>query len=132
TIGFARNHRNFRHGRLGVSKEKFRAVLDDAAVLLRNAGQKAGYVFESRDRNIEAIAETQEARAFDRAVDAQPAGEKRRLIDDDADGSSIESREANNDVRRIVSMHFKEVAIINNQIDYFANVIRLVRRFGNY
>ena len=44
-------------------KQQLGAVADDAAVLLLRAGQKAGHVFEGDQRNVEAVAEADEARA---------------------------------------------------------------------
>src|SRR5262249_45777876 len=84
-ISFSRNHSNLGHCRLGKCVEEFRAVFDDATVFLRNAGQKAGHVFERDERNIEAVAETNKARAFDRAVDIENSGQKSRLVGYDAD-----------------------------------------------
>ena len=63
-VGFARDHRDFRHGGFGESEEQFRAVPDDAAKLLLRAGQKSRDVLERDQRNIERVAETHEARAF--------------------------------------------------------------------
>jgi hypothetical protein len=56
----------------------------DAAVFLLNTGQEAGHILESNERNIETITEPDEARGFDRRVDIENAGQKRRLIRDDA------------------------------------------------
>jgi hypothetical protein len=62
-------------------------VLDDAAVLLRGAGQEAGHVDEGDDRDVEAIAEAHEARGLDAdsSMSRQPASTM-RLVGDDADG----------------------------------------------
>jgi hypothetical protein len=50
-------------------------VLDDAAVLLVGAGQEAGHVLEGDQRDVEGVAEAHEARALDRGVDVEHAGE---------------------------------------------------------
>ncbi len=60
-------------------------MADDAAVFLIDAGQKAGHIFKRDERDVEAIAKAHEARRFDRCVDIQHTGEKRRLIGDNAD-----------------------------------------------
>src|SRR5581483_5877591 len=104
---------------------------DDAAVLLRNAGKEAGHVFKGHDGNVEAVAEAHEPRALDRTVDIQHTSEISRVIRYDANRSSIQPRESNHDVRRVIAMNFEEVTVIDNQIDHFADVIRLIRRFGN-
>src|SRR5262245_8086058 len=43
TVRLARDHGYLRHRRLGVGEQELRAVLDDAAVLLRGSRQKTGY-----------------------------------------------------------------------------------------
>src|SRR5260370_43091 len=107
-------------------------MLDDAAVLLRNAWEKTGHIFKGHYGNVEAITEAHKARAFQRAVDVQHAGEIRRLIRDHPHRPAIEAGESNHNVRRVVAVHFKEVAVVNNQIDHFTNVVWLVRSFRNY
>ena len=61
-------------------------MLDDAAELLGGAGQEAGHVLERDERDVEAVAEAHEARALDRGVDVEAAGQVRGLVGDDADG----------------------------------------------
>src|SRR3712207_8984588 len=51
----ARDHRDLRHRRLGVGEEQFRAVLDDAVMLLRDARQEARHVDEGQDRDLERV-----------------------------------------------------------------------------
>jgi hypothetical protein len=50
-----------------------------------NAGQEAGNVFKGHQRNVEAVAEADEARSLDRRVDIQHAGEEIGLVGYDAD-----------------------------------------------
>ena len=64
-------------------------MLDNAAEFLLRAGEKAGDILESNQRNIEGVAKTNEARTFDRRVDVENSGEKGRLIADDADRTAI-------------------------------------------
>jgi hypothetical protein len=63
-------------------------VLDQAAVFLRGARQEARHVDEGDDRDVEAVAEAHEARALARGVGIEHAGERQRLVGDDADGRS--------------------------------------------
>src|ERR1051326_8251867 len=99
---------------------------NDAAVFLRDAGHETGHVFKRHERNVEAIAEAHEPPAFNRSSDVQHAREKRRLIRHDTDSASAETREADADVRRKEFLYFKEVTIIDDVIDDFAHVVRLV------
>ena len=73
---------------------------DDAALLLRGAGQEAGHVDERDDRDVEGVAEADEARGLDRGVDVEDAGERARVVGDDADGMAAEPGEAADDVLR--------------------------------
>ena len=106
-------------------------MLDDAAVLLGNSGQETRHVFEDDQRDIEAITEAHKPRTLDRAVYVQNPGEVSRLISNNADRPAIKTRKPHNDVRSILAMHFKEVTVIDNQIDHFTNIIRLVRSLRN-
>src|SRR5258708_27501662 len=130
-VGLARNYGNLRNCRFGKGIEQLRTVLDDTAVLLRNAWKETGYVFESHDRNVKAVTEAYKARTLQRAVDVQNAGKICRLIRDDTNRAAVETRKAHDDVQRIVTMDFKEVAVVNNQVDHFANIVRLVGSFRN-
>ena len=49
-----------------IGVQQFRAVADDAAELLFGAGEEAGHVFKSDDRDVEGVAEAHEAGAFHR------------------------------------------------------------------
>src|SRR5437870_7634618 len=106
-------------------------MLDNSVMLLRDAGKETGHIFESHDGNIEAIAEAHKSCALDRTVDVQHAGEISRLVGDDTNRTPIKPSEAYDNVRRVITMSLKEIPIVDYQIDYFVNVVRLVRGFGN-
>ena len=89
-------------------------MADDAAVLLLGAGEEAGHVFKRDQRDVEGVAEADEARRLGRGVDVEHAGEERRLVGDDADGAAIQPREADDDVAREVLLHLEEVAVIDD------------------
>ncbi len=61
-------------------------MADDPAVLLLRARKEAGHVLEDEQRDVERVAEADEARALDRRVDVEDAGQVHRLVRDDADG----------------------------------------------
>jgi hypothetical protein len=85
-VGLARDDRDLRDRGLGEGVEELGAVLDDAAELLRRAGQEAGHVDERHQRDVEAVAEPHEARGLDRRVDVEAAGEVLGLVGDDPTG----------------------------------------------
>ena len=69
--------------------------------------------------------------AFHRRVDVERAGEHCRLVGDDADGASVEAREADDDVFRVVLVHFEEVSVVDDWMDYVFDVVGLVRLGGD-
>ena len=79
----------FGNGGGGVGEQHLGAVADDAAVLLLHAGQEAGHVHEGQQRNVEGVAEADEARRLVGGVDIQHAGLHAGLVGDDADGAAV-------------------------------------------
>src|SRR3546814_2848877 len=67
-IGLARDDRDLGHRRLGIGEEQLCAMLDDAIIFLCGAGQEAGDVDEGDDRNLERVAEADEARRLLRRI----------------------------------------------------------------
>ena len=91
-------------------------------------GRKPGHVLEGDQRDVERIAEADEARAFDRGVDVERAGQVRRLVGDDADGSPAEPRKADDDVLGEVLVHLEKVPIVCDRVDQVEHVVGLIRR----
>ena len=60
-------------------------MADDPAPLLRRARQEARDVDERDERDVERVAGAHEARRLVRGVDVEHAGERARLVADDAD-----------------------------------------------
>jgi hypothetical protein len=116
----------FGHRRLRKRIQELRAMANDAAVLLHRARQESWNVFERDERNVERIAEPHEARAFDRRVDVQRAGQVGRLIGDDAHRPAAEPREADNDVARVVLVDLEKISLVGNGVDQVQHVVRLV------
>ena len=131
-VGFAGDDGDLGNGGFGKGVEQFGAVHDDAAVLLLNAGQEAGNVFEGHQRNVEAVAEANEARGLDGGVDVEHAGEEVGLVGDDADGASVEAGKADDDVLGVVLLHLEEVAVIDHAGDDVLDVVGLVALGGNH
>ncbi len=91
-ISLAGDDRDLGDGGLRERKKQFRAVFDYAAKLLLSTGQKAGNVLKGNEWNIEGIAKADKTRAFERSIDIENAGEKRRLIGDNAHRAPVETR----------------------------------------
>src|ERR1700733_14962285 len=131
-VSFAGDDRNFGNGGFGESEKQFRAVADDAAEFLLCAWEKAGHVFEGDQRNIEGVAETHEARAFYRSVDVKDACEEGRLVRDDPDWATIEAREADHDILRVVFVDLKKFGIVGERVNYVLDVVGLLRIFRDH
>jgi hypothetical protein len=56
------------------------------------------------------------------------ASQDRRLIRNDTDRSAVQTREADDDVLRVVLVHFEEVALVGNRMNQVEHVVGLIRR----
>ena len=116
-IGLARDHRDLGHGRLAIGEEQLGAVLDDAVMLLRRAGQEAGHVDEGEDRDVERVAEAHEPRGLLRGGDVQGAGELHRLVRDDAHAHAVQAGQAGDHVGRVQLLQLQQVALVHDRGD---------------
>jgi hypothetical protein len=107
-VGLAGDDGDLGHGAFGVGVEQLGAVLDDAAVFLRGARHEARDIDEGDDRNVEGVAEADEAGGLDRGLDVQAAGQHQRLVGDDADRMTIHAAEADDDVLGVVGCSSKK------------------------
>src|SRR3546814_16544585 len=85
-------------------------MLDDAIVFLCGAGQEAGDVDEGDDRNLERVAEADEARRLLRRIDVEHPREHQRLVRDDADRAPLHAPEAADAVYRVRLPHLEKIA----------------------
>ena len=90
-------------------------------------GRKPGHVDEGDERDVERVAGADEARRLDRRVDVEHAGERPRLVADDADRMAAEPREPADDVLRPALVHLEEVAVVDDVPDHVLHVVRLGR-----
>ena len=127
TIGFARDHRHLWHRGLGEGEQELRPVLDQSAIFLVGAGQEAGHVNEGHERNVEAVAEADEARGLARGVAVKYPCQHQGLIGDNADGAPLDAGEADHDVSGEGRLDLEEVAFVHDLMDQLLDVVRLVR-----
>ena len=130
-VRLARDDRDLGHRRLAVGVEHLRAVADDARVLLTDARQEARNIDEVDERDVERIAEADEACGLVGSVDVEAARHDVRLVRDDADGAAVEARETGDDVRREMLMHFVELAVVDDAADDVLHVVRCIRIVRN-
>jgi hypothetical protein len=101
-------------------------VADDAAVFLLDARQEARHIDEGDDRDVEGVAEADEARGLVGGVDVEHAGLHRGLVGDDADAVAADAPEADHDVRGVAGLDFEEVAEIHHRGDHLEHVVGLL------
>src|SRR5262249_26203043 len=106
------------------------AVLDDAPELLRRPGQEPRHVLERDERNVETVAEPDEAGALERGVDVETSGQVRRLIGDDPDRPAAEPSETDDQIGREAGVDFEEIALVEHRADDVEHVVGLVRLVG--
>ena len=100
-------------------------------MLLIDSGQKTGNVLESYQRDIKAVAKSNESGSFDRSVNIQNSSEKRGLIGDDADRKSAEPGESDDDIRRLKFLNFKKIIFVCDAVNDVADVVGRGWLFGN-
>ena len=102
-------------------------MLDDASVLLCDAGEKAGHVDEGDDGNVEGVAEADEPRRLDRGTDIEHAGQHRRLVRDHPNAERAQVRKPANNILGVVALHFVKHAIIDHARDDVVHIVGFVR-----
>src|SRR2546428_2189504 len=99
-VRFSRYHGDLRDRGLTEGKQELRPVPDDPSVLLLDPRKETGHVDEGEERDVEAVAEADEASRLGRRVDVERSGEDLRLVPDDADGSALQAGGADPDPLR--------------------------------
>ena len=130
-LALAQCHGNFGHGSLAVGIEQFCAVENHAVVFLTCTGKEAGNVNECYQRNIEGVAEADEACALARGVAVEYAGEEFGLVGHDTYRLAVEAGEAYNQVLGIVGLYFEEFAVVDDSADNLIHVVGFVGRIGD-
>mmetsp|Transcript_32106 Transcript_32106/g.87965 ORF Transcript_32106/g.87965 Transcript_32106/m.87965 type:complete len:549 (+) Transcript_32106:245-1891(+) len=126
-VSLARDYGDFGHRGLCEGKEQLGAVPDDAAVLLRSARQEAGHVDKRKERDVEAIAEADEARRLHGRVDIEAPGEFLRLVGDDPDRLAVHPAERGDDVLGVTWRHLEDLSVVDHAPHERRHVVRRVR-----
>src|SRR5213594_519125 len=100
TVGLSGDDRDLRHSGLAEGEQKLRAVSDDPAVFLLRPWEESWNIHEREKRDIEAVAEPDEASRLNRRVDVERARADFGLVPNYAGGSTLQAREAHHDVLR--------------------------------
>ena len=130
-IGLARNQRQLRHRCFAIRVEQLGAMANDAAPLLLGTRQEARHVNEGENRNAEGVAGAHKARGLLARGDVEHARELARLVADNANRVSIETREAHHDIAGVRRLDLEERAIVDDRANHGVHVVRLVRTIGD-
>src|SRR3989475_8045401 len=125
-VRFPRDDRDLRDGRLTESKPELRTVSDNRVVLWLLPWKKSRNVDEREEGDVEAVAEPNEPRSFDRGIDVERARLNFRLIPDDADRSPLEASKAHDDILGPFFMDLEPRVAVDDPPDDVSHVIWFV------
>src|SRR2546425_8704070 len=125
-VRLSRDDRDLRDGRLAEGEQELCAVADNAVVFLLLPGKESGDVYEREQWNVEAVAESNEPRTFDRRIDVERARLNLRLVSDDANGSPLETSKADDDVLGPLFVNFEPRVVVDDPPDDVPYVIWFV------
>ena len=94
-------------------------------------GQEPGHVDERDQRDVERVAGPHEPRCLLGRGDVEHAGERLRLVADDADAVAAEPREAADDVLREERLDLEELPVVDDRLDHLLDVVRPRRLVGH-
>src|SRR5512143_2757131 len=83
-----------------------------------------GNVDERQERDVQGVAEPDEARALDRRADVETTRENGGLVGRDPDGPPVHPGEADDDVPRVMLLDLVEVSVVDDLPDHLPNVVR--------
>src|SRR4030043_161044 len=87
--------------------------------------QKTRDVDEGQKRDVECVAEPDEARPLDGRIDVEAPGENGGLVGGDPDGPAVHPRESDDDVPGVMLLDLEEVAVVHYFLDVIPDVVRL-------
>src|SRR5207237_2574324 len=108
---------DLRHGGLRYGGDHLGAVADDPLALDGGADHEAGDVGQKEQRDIERVAEPDEAASLIRRDDKEDTPLVHRLVGQHADNPSIDPREAADDLLRKEGLDLEEAAGIDHPVD---------------
>src|SRR2546422_1502920 len=125
-VRFPGDDGDLRDRRLAESEQELGPVPDDPAVFLLHPGKETGYVDEREERDVEAVAEADEASRLGRRVDVHGSGEDLRLVPDDANRPALQAGEAPGNVLRPIRVDLEPRVAVHDPTDHVPPVVRLV------
>ena len=99
-------------------------------MLLIAAGQEAGHVNEGDKRDVEGVAEADEARRLGGGVDVEASRQVARLVRHHPHRATVEPRKADDYVERPVGVDFEEIPIVEDLREHLVHIVGLVGVVG--
>ena len=84
-------------------------------------------IFESNQRNVETVAETDETARLVAGINIEHSGKVGRLIGDDTYRTTCQSCKTDKDILGKVRHNFKEITVVHHSLDDIFHIIRNVR-----
>ena len=130
-VPLAQYDRELRDGRRRYGVEHLGAVPDDPFLLHLRADHESGHVLEEHERDLERIADIDEASRLVRRVHVQHAARVHRVVRDDPDAPSVDARKRGHDVASPARLQLERAAVVGDRGDHLADVVRLAGIVGN-
>src|SRR6188472_103969 len=130
-VGLAHDHGHLRHRGAADRVEHLRAVADDPGVLDFGADHEAGHVLEEDERDVEGVAEVDEAGGLVGGVVIEYSGQLLGLVGDDPGWLAAETGEAGDQGLGELWLDVEELAVIDDLADHVVHVVGLPRRVGD-
>ena len=128
-VSFTQNHGDLRNCSFAVCEQHLSAVTNYASIFLLFARQEARNVDNVQNRNVEAVAETNEASCFIGCVVVKAACHECWLVSNDTNSLSVHTSEAGDDVLCEFLSYIVVFAIINNGFQYIIHIVRCIGAF---
>src|SRR5215468_11403748 len=130
-IGLAQHDGDFRDRCFGESVEHFCAVANDALAFHIIANKKSGNVLQTQEWDVERVAEANEAGALVRRIDIETACKMLGIIGYYPHCATVQTGEADNEVRSELLFQLEKVTVIHNAVNDFADVVGDAGLHGN-
>src|SRR5690242_17606664 len=100
-------------------------MTNDAAMFLRDAGQKTGRINEGHQRNIETITHADEARHLIRGIDVDNPSHNRGFLSNDAHAMTTDTCQPHDRIACPIWLDFKKRILIDDLFDNLMHNVRL-------
>ena len=101
-------------------------MLDNGVVFLTCSGKESGNVHQRNDRNVECVAETNEACCLAAGIYVQYTCVSCGLVGNDTYAATVEACETDDDVLGKLRLNLEELAVVRDGSDNLIHIVSLV------